>query len=168
MKSIAFVLARAITYASLFIGFVLVYVPQRILSRSSPLEEGPQLPRVAGMMLAGAGAALVLWCILTFVFVGRGTPLPVDAPRRLVVRGPYAWVRNPMYLGAFLLLAGAALRFSSFPLLLYAAGFLLAVHAFVVLSEEPILRARFGDEYDAYRREVRRWLPRMARRSRAF
>lgn len=167
MKSIAFVLARAITYASLFIGFVLVYVPRQILSRSPPLEEGQRVPRIAGMMLASAGAVLVLWCILTFVFVGRGTPLPVDAPRRLVVRGPYAWVRNPMYLGAFLLLSGAALRFSSLPLFLYAAGFLLAVHAFVVLSEEPILRKRFGAEYDAYRQEVRRWLPRVPRRSRA-
>jgi protein-S-isoprenylcysteine O-methyltransferase Ste14 len=163
-SSVAFVLARAVTYASLFIGFVLVYLPAQILSRTGWFEGGALAPLVAGMVIAGFGAVIVAWCVKSFVFDGRGTPFPLDAPRRLVVRGPYTYVRNPMYIGAFLVLTGAAMRFSSPPLFLYAAGFLLVMHALVVLYEEPVLRERFGDDYEAYRRAVRRWLPQLRRK----
>jgi protein-S-isoprenylcysteine O-methyltransferase Ste14 len=158
-ESLVFVFARAVTYASLFIGFVLVYLPAQILSRSVPLTDTSRGTQLAGMLVAGVGAVIVVWCVMAFVFMGRGTPLPLDAPRRLVVRGPYAYVRNPMYVGAFLALAGAALRFRSLPLALYAVGFLTVLHLVVVLYEEPVLRARFGEEYDAYRKAVGRWIP---------
>ena len=107
-----------------------------------------------------AGGALALWCILTFTVVGRGTPAPFDPPRALVVRGPYRYVRNPMYLGAALALCGAALFYRSIPLFAYAALFLLVTHAFVVWYEEPTLARLFGADYDAYRARVGRWLPR--------
>jgi protein-S-isoprenylcysteine O-methyltransferase Ste14 len=106
------------------------------------------------------GAALALWCVVTFVFVGRGTPAPFDPPRRLVVAGPYRYVRNPMYLGAGLALSGAALFYLSMGLLSYALIFLLTMHLFMVWYEEPALTALFGIEYKTYCREVRRWLPR--------
>jgi protein-S-isoprenylcysteine O-methyltransferase Ste14 len=106
-----------------------------------------------------SGAALAVWCILSFAFLGRGTPAPFDPPRRLVLRGPYRYVRNPMYLGAALALAGAALFYRSGALLAYTGAFLLVMHAFVVWYEEPTLRRTFGESYEAYRRQVRRWLP---------
>src|ERR1700741_4558110 len=104
-----FVFVRAVAYASLFIGFFLVYVPARLLARFgvvTPAEYG--LPQFAGAVLAGAGGALALWCVLTFATRGRGTPAPFDPPRVLVVGGPYRYVRNPMYLGAIAALVGAA------------------------------------------------------------
>jgi protein-S-isoprenylcysteine O-methyltransferase Ste14 len=111
------------------------------------------------MLLGASGAALALACILTFAFVGRGTPAPFDPPRRLVVRGPYRFVRNPMYLGAGLALTGAALFYQSLPLLGYAAVFLLICHVFVMLYEEPVLRRTFERDYEAYCRRAGRWWP---------
>ncbi|HSE52948.1 MAG TPA: isoprenylcysteine carboxylmethyltransferase family protein [Gemmatimonadales bacterium] len=114
---------------------------------------------LAGAGLAGLGGALALWCIGTFVVVGKGTPAPFDPPRRLVARGPYRLVRNPMYLGAGLAIWGAALVYRSLALFGYGAVFLLAMNALVVAYEEPTLERAFGEEYAAYRARVPRWLP---------
>jgi protein-S-isoprenylcysteine O-methyltransferase Ste14 len=113
------------------------------------------------MLIGAVGAAVALWCIFTFATIGRGTPAPFDPPRRLVIRGPYRFVRNPMYIGAGLALASAALFYESLPLLGYAGLFFLATHVFVVLYEEPTLRRTFGEEYEAYCRQVGRWWPRV-------
>lgn len=155
-----FVLARAITYATLFIGFVLVYLPGRFLSCSGIV--GPattEAPQVAGIILVAIGTVIALWCVFTFVFIGKGTPAPFDPPRRLVIRGPYRFVRNPMYIGAGMTLAGAALYYQSLSIFIYAALFFLITHLFVVLYEEPTLRRTFGHEYEEYFRRVRRWIP---------
>lgn len=160
------VLVRAATYATLFIALFLVYLPARALSRAGiGRPETIGAAQVAGAALAACGAALALWCIATFVVVGRGTPAPFDPPRRLVVAGPYRHLRNPMYAGAVLALAGAALFYRSGALLFYAAAFLAVSHAFVVLYEEPALLRAFGDEYEAYRGQVRRWWPARFRRA---
>jgi len=155
-----FVIVRAITYATLFIGLLLIYVPTRVLSWSGIVRptaiEGPQ---ITGMIIGSTGAAVALWCVFTFAWIGRGTPAPFDPPRRLVIRGPYRFVRNPMYIGAGLALAGAALYYESVSLLAYGGMFLLASHVFVVWYEEPTLRRTFGPEYEAYCRRVRRWWP---------
>ena len=155
-----FVLVRAITYATVFIGFVLVYLPARFLSWSgivAPATTG--VPQVAGMIMVTIGTAIALWCVFTFVFIGKGTPAPFDPPRKLVIRGPYRFVRNPMYIGAGMTLAGAALYYQSVSILIYICLFFLITHPFVVLYEEPTLRRTFGDEYEAYFRRVRRWIP---------
>src|SRR5881296_2138186 len=139
---------RAVTYATLFIGFLLVFLPGRVLEWSGvqrPATVG--LTQLGGLVIAAVGAALALWCILTFAFVGKGTPAPFDPPRRLVVRGPYRYVRNPMYIGAGLALAGAALFYGSWPLLAYVGLFLIATQAFVVWYEEPTLMRLFGEQY---------------------
>jgi len=86
----------------------------------------------------------------------------LDPPRRLVVQGPYRFVRNPMYLGAGTALAGAALFFQSLPLVGFTALFLLSTHLFVRWYEEPTLRRTFGEVYQAYCRKVARWRPRLS------
>ena len=155
-----FVLARALTYATLFVALVLVLLPARVLQWSgvrAPSEFGAA--QLTGLAIAIAGGAMTVWCVLAFAFVGRGTPAPFDPPRRLVVRGPYRFVRNPMYVGAATALAGAALYYQSLSLLAYVALFIVATHLFVVWYEEPTLSRLFGDDYAAYRVRVHRWLP---------
>jgi protein-S-isoprenylcysteine O-methyltransferase Ste14 len=155
-----FVLARAATYSVLFIGVLLIFLPDRILGSTGIIQPAANGAwQVAGMLLGASGAALALTCILTFVFVGRGTPAPFDPPRQLVVQGPYRLIRNPMYLGAGLALAGAALFYQSIPLLGYAGSFLVITHLFVVLYEEPTLRRTFVRDYEAYCQRVGRWWP---------
>jgi protein-S-isoprenylcysteine O-methyltransferase Ste14 len=155
-----FLAARAVAYSSLFISLVLIVLPARLLTAAGiarPPAIGPW--QIAGLLVGLAGAAIALWCILTFVFVGRGTPAPFDPPRRLVVRGPYRVVRNPMYIGAGIAVAGAALFYQSVVLLGYVGFFWLAMHIFVVAYEEPTLRRMFGPEYSAYCQNVGRWWP---------
>jgi protein-S-isoprenylcysteine O-methyltransferase Ste14 len=154
------ILLRAVTYSTLFIGFLLVYLPSRTIARvgiARTIDVG--LSESIGAAITLAGAALALSCIATFAFVGRGTPAPFDPPRRLVVRGPYRYLRNPMYLGAGMALVGAALFYESAALATYALVFLLVMHLFVAVYEEPTLRRSFGDDYRDYCRHVRRWLP---------
>jgi protein-S-isoprenylcysteine O-methyltransferase Ste14 len=156
------VLIRAVTYATLFIGVVLVYLPGQALSWAGvarPARLG--LPQLVGIIATASGAALAVWCILSFVVIGRGTPAPFDPPRHLVIGGPYRHVRNPMYLGAGVALAGAAVFYQTAALLAYAAAFLVIMHLVVVLYEEPTLRQAFGKDYDEYCRRVRRWWPRI-------
>jgi protein-S-isoprenylcysteine O-methyltransferase Ste14 len=137
-----------------------MFLPRRILSSTGVIQPAAiGAWQVAGMLLAVFGAALALACILTFVFVGKGTPAPFDPPRRLVVHGPYRLIRNPMYSGAALALAGAALFYQSIPLLGYAGLFLVITHLFVVLHEEPTLRRTFARDYEAYCQRVGRWWP---------
>lgn len=152
---------RAATYAALFIALFLVFVPARLVGRvgvTRPAAIGPA--EIAGGAIGVLGGLLALWCVLTFALVGRGTPAPFDPPRRLVTRGPYDFVRNPMYIGAGLALAGAALFYQSRALFGYTVLFFLITHLFVLRYEEPTLRRLFGREYEEYCLRVRRWWPR--------
>lgn len=155
-----FVAFRAITYAALFTGFLLIYLPERLLAWTGIHRPAAfEAEQALGLLLATFGAAVALWCIVSFVHHGKGTPAPFDPPRHLVTRGPYRFVRNPMYLGATLALAGAAVFYRSVALAEYAAIFLLAASLFVLGYEEPKLRRTFGHEYDAYCHRVDRWFP---------
>jgi protein-S-isoprenylcysteine O-methyltransferase Ste14 len=159
-----FTVARAVIYATLFIGFFLIFVPARMLTSSgivAPKTIG--LWQGAGILVTAAGAVLAVSCVLTFAFVGKGTPAPFDPPRRLVVRGPYRFVRNPMYVGAALAMTGAAIYYQSVALIVYVVVFLIVTHLFVVAYEEPTLSRTFGKDYEAYRARVGRWLPRRSR-----
>lgn len=155
-----FIAFRAITYATFFVGFLLIYLPARVLSWSGIVRPAAtSWPQIVGIVTATAGTALALWCISSFILIGRGTPAPFDPPRHLVVRGPYRFVRNPMYVGAGAALIGAALFYQSLMLFVYGCIFPLVSHFFVVLFEEPTLRRTFGSEYEAYCDRVGRWWP---------
>ena len=154
------ILVRTLVYASLFIGLLLIYVPARLLSWSGIVRPVVmEVPQVIGSIFGTLGAVIALWCILAFSFIGKGTPAPFDPPERLVVRGPYRFVRNPMYIGAGMALAGAGLFYESYFLLGYAGVFLLVCHLFVIGYEEPTLRRTLGTEYEMYCRQVKRWWP---------
>ena len=98
-----------------------------------------------------------------FVWEGRGTPAPIAPTEHLVVGGPYRWVRNPGYVAVTAILLGEALVLGSQAVLAWAVLVAIAFHVFVLVYEEPTLRATFGAEYDAYCRRVPRWLPRPPR-----
>jgi len=153
---------RAIVFSSLFMGVFLLWLPFTITTgdRGSLGNAGPPL-RFVGWSAIVIGGAISGSCIAAFAGIGRGTPAPFDPPRRLVVLGPYRWVRNPMYLGALLLLLGELILFGSRNLVLYIVTLMVASFAFVVLYEEPKLRRTFGSDYEQYCARVRRWLPRI-------
>ncbi len=140
------------------------YIPYYLLGT-------PQIPAIAdwrgaqwpGAALVVLGTLGLLWCGWNFAVTGRGTPAPFDAPRVLVVRGPYRWVRNPMYVSVATAVVGETLFFDSVALLQYLAVCWTILHMFVVFYEEPTLREKFGDSYAAYLRAVPRWIPRPPR-----
>jgi protein-S-isoprenylcysteine O-methyltransferase Ste14 len=143
-------------------GVVALYVPYRVTRWAfAPPLLGLGATRAPGTLLALAGGILLVECFARFALQGGGTPAPVYPTERLVVTGAYRWVRNPMYVGVSAAILGQALLFGSAALLAYGLAVAGAFHAFVLLYEEPTLRARYGAEYDAYRANVRRWIPRL-------
>jgi protein-S-isoprenylcysteine O-methyltransferase Ste14 len=117
--------------------------------------------RVLGGILLVAGLIVLVQAFVRFVVEGLGTPVPVAAPERLVVGGLYRYVRNPMYVAILAAIVGQALLLGQLGLLLYAAATWLIAAAFVRFYEEPTLTRRFGADYEAYRRAVPAWWPRL-------
>jgi protein-S-isoprenylcysteine O-methyltransferase Ste14 len=142
------------------------WLPQRIHHAFDPPKNASSgnlalgIPSGALFLL---GAAMYLWCAWDFSVHGLGTPAPIDAPRTLVVSGPYRFVRNPMYLGVFCIVASRVLYFASLPVLVYFFAAASCAILFVHFYEEPHLHRVFGDQYADYCRRVRGWLPRIPR-----
>jgi len=155
------VLLKTLVFTIVMPGTVAGFIPWLLVRGAAP----PLIPSIwmAGLLPLLLGVGLYLWCAGAFAFIGKGTPAPIDAPRVLVVRGPYRWVRNPMYVAVLAVLVGEAILFRSLLLAGYALLFWGVVHAFVVLVEEPSLRDQFGAGYEAYLRAVPRWAPRFPR-----
>jgi protein-S-isoprenylcysteine O-methyltransferase Ste14 len=149
---------RGTLYSAAFIWlWTWLVVSVRPLDAKIPVAL-PDWLRPIGFGLALLGALLAGACIATFVTKGRGTPAPFDPPREFVASGPYRYVRNPMYVGAAMVILGAGLVLSSPSVVILGLTFILIMHFFVVLYEEPALASRFGDTYQAYRCSVHRWL----------
>jgi protein-S-isoprenylcysteine O-methyltransferase Ste14 len=130
-----------------------------VLARGAGAPE--TLAQAAGLGLLAIGLLLFVASLRRFDREGSGTLAPWDPPRRLVVRGPYAYVRNPMISGVAFVLLGEALLLLSRPHLEWALIFLLINAVYIPLLEEPLLLNRFGDEYREYCRHVPRLLPRL-------
>ncbi|HEX6625342.1 MAG TPA: isoprenylcysteine carboxylmethyltransferase family protein [Pyrinomonadaceae bacterium] len=154
---------KNLLFTAIVPGTVAVYVPLSLAPPPTELTFGWGIMQVVALLPLVAGCAVYLWCLWDFAAFGRGTPAPIDAPKRLVVRGLYRYVRNPMYVGVLLAVAGWALLFQSLRILGYGAVVALCFHLFVVAVEEPSLRGKFGDSYERYCREVRRWVPGVSR-----
>lgn len=145
---------------------IAVFVPLWLARRNavtfrppSDLRDG--LLQLLGAVLLTVGLALFVSSLYHIVMRGQGTLAPWDPPRRLVVRGPYRFVRNPMISGVLFMLFGEALALESSAHVGWAAAFLLLNLIYIPLLEEPQLEARFGDDYRRYRRHVPRFLPRL-------
>lgn len=150
---------RTVIFTIFIPGFWTVAMPYWLLPRGIP----PDLrgAGAAGWLLIAAGIALYFACALWgFALRGKGTPLPLDPPKKLVVEGPYRVVRNPMYWSVAFVMLGEAAIFHSGALAELAVAFFVGTGVFVLLYEEPVLRQQFGAEYEEYCRRVPRWLPR--------
>jgi len=120
-----------------------------------------------GGLVGLVGLAMVVACFVRFVREGRGTPAPIAPTQELVVGGLYRYLRNPMYVGVGLAIAGQCLAFRSLSLVVWLALFTVAVTVFVVAYEQPTLRARYGVSYDAYCRSVSAVVPRLRQNTRS-
>jgi len=160
MARTASLIIRNVLFTIVVPGAGGVYVPWLILTRHGTSPHPAAWYAVPVIVI---GVALYVWCVWEFAAVGRGTPGVWDAPRRFVAAGPYRWVRNPIYIAALIIVSGEAWLFGSVGVLVYAGVLAVAFHLLVIGYEEPRLRARFGGEYEAYRRTVSRWAPRPPR-----
>ena len=121
------------------------------------------LPPLLGGLAIVAGLRLVYETVALFRTVGEGTLAPWDPTRRLVARGPYRRVRNPMITGVGLVLLGEGVLLGSPPILIWLGLFATANAIYIPLVEEPGLERRFGGDYTRYAQAVPRWLPRLGR-----
>ena len=119
------------------------------------------LPVILGLALGLAGLGLMIWTGWLFWMEGKGTVLPLDPTKKLVVVGPYRYVRNPMYSGGFMVLFGEAILLGSIAVLVFAVMMPLAPLVYVPLKEERDLEKHFGKEYLVYKAHVPRWVPRL-------
>lgn len=117
-----------------------------------------------GFAITALATVVLVTAFLQFVVEGVGTPAPVAPTQHLVVKGLYRYVRNPMYVAVVAAIVGQALLFGQPGLLIYAAIAGAAMWTFVIAYEEPHLAARYGAEYEAYRRAVPGWWPRIRAR----
>jgi protein-S-isoprenylcysteine O-methyltransferase Ste14 len=148
-------------------GTVAGLVPALLLLGRPPrpgwgLPGGWWVPVLAvGVLVALAGLALVVRTVRLFATEGEGTLAPWDPPQRMVVRGPYRYLRNPMISGVMAILLGETLALGSAVLAGWFAVFVAVNATYIPLVEEPGLTRRFGTDYVDYRRAVPRWLPRV-------
>jgi protein-S-isoprenylcysteine O-methyltransferase Ste14 len=125
------------------------------------VQAAPLPVRLLGGLLLVVALPVLVSAFVRFVRDGLGTPAPVAPTERLVVTGAYRYVRNPMYVAVVSAIVGQGLLLGQAVLLGYAGLILALVFAFVRLYEEPVLRRQFGVEYEAYRRAVPGWVPRL-------
>lgn len=154
---------RTVIFTIFVPGFWTVLMPYWLIPRGKrPDVHGAG---AAGWFFIAAGAAIYFVCAFWgFALRGKGTPAPIDPPKKLVVEGPYRVVRNPMYWGVGFVVMGEAAVFHSRELAEMAALLVVGVNLFVLLYEEPALKRKFGKEYEEYCRRVPRWFPRLAGR----
>lgn len=159
-RSIAMIIVRTVLFTLLVPGCVAVGVPYLLLkSGGEVFTSEPGVFRLLGVVSVVVGAACYLWCAWEFTFAGRGTPAPWDPPTRFVSRGLYRIIRNPIYVGAVLILIGEAVAFASGVLVVYSVLIWGVFHFIVVVYEEPTLREKFAAAYEEYCRMVPRWIP---------
>ncbi len=148
-------------------GTVLVFVPAAILLTTQDSKSAVELASPAqiqfwiALLSATAGLILSIWTSNLFIKFGKGTPAPWDPPKKLVIRGPYRHVRNPMITGVLLLLFAEALLLQSRPIAIWMIIFFIANAIYFPLIEERSMEKRFGNEYRNYKKQVPRWIPRL-------
>lgn len=115
---------------------------------------------IVGAVVISIGSILLVKCIHLFNEIGEGTLAPWSPTQHMVIVGPYRYMRNPMILGVLLILLGESVCFYSLSILIWFAACFLINHIYFIKSEEPGLVKRFGNEFERYKENVPRWIPR--------
>jgi protein-S-isoprenylcysteine O-methyltransferase Ste14 len=152
---------QTLLFTVLVPGTVAGLIPSLLVGGFRSPEHGPL--RWLGVPIFFLGAAIYFRCAWEFAVRGLGTPAPIAPTKFLVTTALHRYVRNPMYIGVALVIAGESAIFRSLHLMEYAGLMLLIAHIFVVFYEEPTLRRQFGESYEEYRRSVPRWIPKFKR-----
>ena len=148
---------KSFLYLIIAAGLGAWYFPFVLLPKTPQVQTGSLAYLAFPLWLLGGFE--ILWCFWDFTFKGRGTPLPLDPPKELVVTGPYRYVRNPIYVGVLVIVMGYFLWFKSIWMIVYAVVAFLGVHLFVTFYEERTLKKKFGAAYEDYCKTVPRWFP---------
>lgn len=155
---------KSIIAGILYISLTYIIIPLFLIGINNYFKLGvyeiPQF-QTAGIVLVVIGLLIVLYCAGIFLYIGKGTPVPVAPPKNLVITGLYKFVRNPMYIAYLIMILGGAMILGYFLLFFYPILFILCIHLFVVFIEEPSLKKRFGQDYEKYLYSVPRWLPKV-------
>jgi len=155
-----FPLAGTLLFLFFLVPIFIVWIPRQIIASPEYIYSFDiGYGRYLGFVLIPLGIILYLWCAISFVFAGKGTPIPFTPTKQLIVTGPYCWVRNPMYIAGVLVLLGEVLLFQSIGIFIYCMV-LFVLFNVQVFIEETILEDQFGSAYDQYRKHVPRWIPR--------
>jgi protein-S-isoprenylcysteine O-methyltransferase Ste14 len=121
-----------------------------------------QATRAVGVLLIVVGLPGLVDSFARFALQGLGTPAPIAPAQNLVVTGLYRYVRNPIYVAVVAIILGQAILFGDRLLVFYGGIMWLAFHAFVLAYEEPVLAQTFGAQYEEFRANVPRWIPRLS------
>lgn len=113
-----------------------------------------------GIMLLATGLTLMYQCISLFQKRGKGTLAPWTPTQKLVVEGPYRYVRNPMISGVLCVLFAESWLLKSAFIFAWALFFFTINFIYFIVKEEPDLVKRFGVDYEKYKKNVPRWIPR--------
>lgn len=148
---------KSLLYLIFEAGVFALYIPLALLRVGPRIETGTI--SVLAIPLWLIGSLMILRSFWDFTLKGRGTPVPSDPPKELVITGFYRYVRNPIYVGVLLIFLGHFLWFGYWALLIYTVFAFIGVHSFVVLYEEPTLKRKFGTSYEDYLKRVPRWIP---------
>lgn len=155
---------KTILLGILFVSVIYILTPLFLMRINHYLQLGinriPQL-QVVGSILVVMGFIIFSYCAGIFMYIGKGTPVPVQPPKKLVIKGLYKFVRNPMYLAHLIMITGGAMVLGYSLLFFYPILFIFSVHQFVIHVEEPELKKRFGQNYEKYLYSVPRWFPKL-------
>ncbi|MGE0496768.1 MAG: isoprenylcysteine carboxylmethyltransferase family protein [Ramlibacter sp.] len=124
-----------------------------------PMEVSTSIRLTLALVVAGTGVILGVAAMRTFSRAGTTVnPMKPQATTVLVTHGVYRFSRNPMYVSLLFYLVGFALFLTNWASPVGLALFIIYMNRFQIAPEERVLETRFGAEFDAYRRRVRRWI----------
>lgn len=150
-----------------FVGpFCILYIIPQFLMTVIKIktEDGFGVPgvEIAGIIIMWLGTALAIWCAVLMFMYGKGTFLVTSAPKKMLTRNIYGYVRNPMMWALFIIVFGEILTFGHFILLVWLIAMIRIIYLIVTNYEEPQLERRFGESWKEYCQEVPGWLPRFS------